>query len=191
MPVEKEPEKQGLQPTTESVKKVDEFFDIIASSFEPREYEIPKYHNTIELLDTIICVETNGNTILLLTIILLAMLITWLRLYWVLFIIFYYSNQYMQSSVMRIKKKVYMKAKKDLALKDLDTDSERVEWLNQFLRRFWINFEPSLSNSIKETVDLTLELYKPAALTELRLTTFTLGSDGPRINGIKTYPRST
>ena len=84
-----------------------------------------------------------------------------------------------------------MKAKKDLALKDLDTDSERVEWLNQFLRRFWINFEPSLSNSIKETVDLTLELYKPAALTELRLTTFTLGSDGPRINGIKTYPRST
>ena len=181
------------QPLPDKPPKLDEtmneFFEYKAKELKDLDFVLPKYGSILTMLDSIICIETNGNTMLLLVVIIISMILTWFRLYWGLLIIFYYANQYMQTSVSRIKRKVYMKAKKDLALKDLDTDSERVEWMNQFLRRFWMNFEPSLSISIKETVDLTLEMYKPAALTELRLTNFTLGSEGPRINGIKTYLR--
>jgi Ca2+-dependent lipid-binding protein len=61
-------------------------------------------------------------------------------------------------------------------------------------------YEPSLSETISGSVNDILDLNKPSFLDELRLSTFTLGrylsirinprSEAPRIESIKTYPRT-
>ncbi|KAJ3020939.1 hypothetical protein HKX48_009472 [Thoreauomyces humboldtii] len=73
----------------------------------------------------------------------------------------------------------------------LETDSESVEWMNLFLTKFWLIFEPSLSEGIKTNVDLILEANKPGFLDDLRLTTFTLGSQAPRVESIRCYPSTS
>ncbi|KAJ3277204.1 hypothetical protein HDV01_000256 [Terramyces sp. JEL0728] len=87
----------------------------------------------------------------------------------------------------RYYKIVRNQALKDYSLNQLDVDQEKVEWFNQFLRRFWMNYEPSLSATIKGVIDSSLEHYKPSFLEELVLTDFCLGSQAPRIEAIKTF----
>ena len=43
----------------------------------------------------------------------------------------------------------------------IDSESEEVEWLNLILKRFWAQFEPTLSDMIKTQVNAVLELSKP------------------------------
>jgi Ca2+-dependent lipid-binding protein len=95
-----------------------------------------------------------------------------------------------QNNIRRIKLKAKNESKKSIALQEMDNDKESVEWFNSFLTRFWQNYEPGLSLGIKNSIDLNLEFYKPSSLDELRLTMFTLGSEGPRIESIKTFPNT-
>ncbi|KAL2913662.1 Tricalbin-2 [Polyrhizophydium stewartii] len=76
------------------------------------------------------------------------------------------------------------------ALMKLNEDAESVNWLNLFLAKFWVIYEPGLSLQIKETIDSVLASSKPNFLNELRLVKFTLGSNPPRIDSIRTYPGS-
>ena len=46
----------------------------------------------------------------------------------------------------------------------MKTDSESVEWLNLFLSRFWLDFEPGLSAGIQSGVNAVLETNKPGFL---------------------------
>jgi Ca2+-dependent lipid-binding protein len=92
-----------------------------------------------------------------------------------------------KSTVQRVQRKARNEAKKEFAIMEMDRDKESVEWFNSFLSRFWRNYEPGLSQGIKDTIDLTLDYYKPSGIDELRLTIFTLGSEGPRIDSIKTF----
>ena len=48
-------------------------------------------------------------------------------------------------------------------------------------------YEPGLSEMLKDIIDSVLDISKPSFLDQLRLTKFTLGSQGPRIDAIKTY----
>jgi Ca2+-dependent lipid-binding protein len=66
-------------------------------------------------------------------------------------------------------------------------DAESVEWFNLFLAKFWLMYEPGLSEMLKDIIDSVLDISKPSFLDQLRLTKFTLGSQGPRIDAIKTY----
>ncbi|KAI8320523.1 hypothetical protein GQ54DRAFT_246452, partial [Martensiomyces pterosporus] len=64
---------------------------------------------------------------------------------------------------------------------------ESVGWLNEFTTRFWLMFEPSLSRMVIDQVDPILAQSTPGFLDSLRLTTFTLGTKAPRIDGVRTY----
>ncbi|XJO75420.1 hypothetical protein BDV3_006107 [Batrachochytrium dendrobatidis] len=88
----------------------------------------------------------------------------------------------------RLKVKIAKELYKQSAILKLNDDTEHVEWLNLFLSKFWTIYEPELSQQIKETVDGVLESSKPAFLDDLRLVKFTLGSNAPRIESIRTYP---
>jgi len=60
--------------------------------------------------------------------------------------------------------------------------------LKNFLRRFWLAYEPLLSATIVMAVDQVLSESCPSFLESLRLTTFTLGTKGPRLDFIRTFP---
>ena len=90
----------------------------------------------------------------------------------------------------RLRRKIRHDVHTINSLKRMDTDTETVEFLNLFLQKFWLLYEPSLSDTIKSSVNSILDGNKPSFLEDLRLSTFTLGSEAPRIEGIKTYPRT-
>ncbi|TPX56100.1 hypothetical protein PhCBS80983_g04797 [Powellomyces hirtus] len=93
---------------------------------------------------------------------------------WVLLILVMVGGAFRRNQ-QRLRRKINNELNKQHAIKKLETDSETVEWMNLFLSRFWLIFEPSLSEGIKLNDDL-------------RLTTFTLGSQAPRVESIRCYP---
>lgn len=71
-----------------------------------------------------------------------------------------------------------------------DTGIESAEWINNFLDRFWLIYEPVLSRTVVASVDQILSTNCPPFLDSLRLSTFTLGTKAPRIDRVKTYGRT-
>lgn len=67
----------------------------------------------------------------------------------------------------------------------LEDDTETVEWLNSFLQKFWLIFEPVLSAYVIENIDTYLVDYLPSFLDSVRLTTFTLGTKPFRIESVR------
>lgn len=65
---------------------------------------------------------------------------------------------------------------------------ESADWINNFLDRFWLIYEPVLSQTVVATVDQILSTNCPPFLDSLRLSQFTLGTKAPRIEKVKTYP---
>ncbi|TFK25271.1 hypothetical protein FA15DRAFT_668641 [Coprinopsis marcescibilis] len=66
---------------------------------------------------------------------------------------------------------------------------ESVEWMNQFLQRFWYIYMPVLNKTISTTVDMVLVYSTPAFLDSMKLTDFTLGNKAPRIDKVWTMRR--
>jgi Ca2+-dependent lipid-binding protein len=62
-----------------------------------------------------------------------------------------------------------------------------VEWLNSFLKKFWMIFEPVISALVIENLDNYLNDYLPPYLDAIRLSTFTLGSKPFRIDSVKNF----
>ncbi|KAI8825681.1 uncharacterized protein EV422DRAFT_513846 [Fimicolochytrium jonesii] len=91
----------------------------------------------------------------------------------------------------RLRRKIRNELNKHFSVKKVDTDSETVEWMNLFLSRFWLIFEPSLAEGVQTNVNAVLEANKPGFLDDLRLTTFTLGSQAPRVESIRCYPSTS
>ncbi|KAI9105980.1 C2 domain-containing protein, partial [Phlyctochytrium arcticum] len=90
----------------------------------------------------------------------------------------------------RLRNKLRNEIGKQVALRRMDGESETVNWMNLFLTRLWGIFEPTLAEGVKAAVNGILEANKPAFLEDLALTTFTLGSEAPRVEKIRCYPSS-
>lgn len=67
------------------------------------------------------------------------------------------------------------------------SDYEKVEWLNNFVEKFWLIFEPVLSAYVIDNIDTYLVDYLPSFLDSVRLTTFTLGSKPFRVDRVKSF----
>jgi Ca2+-dependent lipid-binding protein len=67
------------------------------------------------------------------------------------------------------------------------SDPEKANWLNSFLQKFWLIFEPVLSAYVVENIDTYLVDYLPGFLDSVRLTTFTLGSKPFTVDSVKTF----
>ncbi|KAG2225823.1 hypothetical protein INT45_007067, partial [Circinella minor] len=70
-------------------------------------------------------------------------------------------------------------------LQFLEQDKESVEWLNSFLQKFWVIFEPVLSAYVIDNIDTYLVDYLPGFLDSVRLTTFTLGTKPFRVESVR------
>jgi Ca2+-dependent lipid-binding protein len=62
--------------------------------------------------------------------------------------------------------------------------------MNQFLDRFWLIYEPVLCATIVGTVDQILSTNCPPFLESLRLSQFTLGNKAPRVEKVRTFPKT-
>lgn len=129
------------------------------------------------------------------TIIYTAVVLTWLGvslgggISWCLVVIGCCSNYY-QNTIERYRRAARDDAVRELWVQKLENESETVGWLNNFLDRFWVIYEPGLSATIKGVVDSVLEVSTPPFLESLSLTTFQLGNKAPRIHAVKTYPNT-
>lgn len=88
----------------------------------------------------------------------------------------------------RVRRRARDDIQRELVKSRLLNLHESADWINNFLDRFWLIYEPVLANTIVATVDQILSTNCPPFLDSLRLSTFTLGTKAPRIEKVKTYP---
>ncbi|TFK30388.1 transmembrane protein [Coprinopsis marcescibilis] len=107
-----------------------------------------------------------------------------------LFILLAVCNTYYTTSMDRFYRNARDDIQRDLVKTSLGSEHETADWLNNFLERFWLIYEPVMSNTIVRSVDQVLSAYTPAFLDSLRLTEFTLGTKAPRIDKVRTFPKT-
>jgi len=163
-------------------------FETFVDRIDAIQIQIDAFRPQIEML---IYYENVTNTITWT----FSILFTWLlarwnfSFAWCILILWVLGGAF-KRNLTRLRRKIRHDVHVTNSTKKMDTDEENVEWFNSFLSKFWLLYEPSLSESISDSVNSVLDASKPTFLEELRLTTFTLGSEAPRIESIKTYPRT-
>jgi Ca2+-dependent lipid-binding protein len=90
----------------------------------------------------------------------------------------------------RVRRRARDDIQRELVKSRLTSEHESADWLNNFLDRFWLIYEPVLSATVVASVDQILSTSTPAFLDSLRLTTFTLGTKAPRIDKVRTFPNT-
>ena len=108
---------------------------------------------------------------------------------WIIIIMTACSTYY-RTSLRRVRRNFRDDVTREMALKKLDTDHESLEWINSFLVKFWPIYQPVLAQTVINSVDQVLSSATPAFLDSLKLKTFTLGSKPPRMEHVKTYPKT-
>lgn len=90
----------------------------------------------------------------------------------------------------RVRSRARDDIQRELVKTRLMDTHESADWINNFLDRFWLIYEPVLSRTVVATVDQILSTNCPPFLDSLRMTQFTLGTKAPRITKVKTYPNT-
>ena len=108
---------------------------------------------------------------------------------WVM-VILLTCGTYYKVSIRQTRMRVRDDISRELAKQRIETDTESAEWINSFLIKFWAIYEPVLSATVVGIADQVLAANTPSFLEGLRLSKFTLGTKPPRIDSVKTYPKS-
>ncbi|KAJ5180862.1 Tricalbin [Penicillium capsulatum] len=128
-------------------------------------------------------------------IIVFACLISWMiavlggGIGWVLMVMAACSTYY-RTSIRRVRRNFRDDISREMSKQRLETDTESLEWINSFLVKFWPIYAPVLCDTIINSVDQVLSTSTPAFLDSLRLKTFILGTKPPRLEHVKTYPKT-
>ncbi|KAJ5707921.1 hypothetical protein N7488_007722 [Penicillium malachiteum] len=108
---------------------------------------------------------------------------------WVLMVMAACSTYY-RTSLRRVRRNYRDDINREMSKQRLETDTESLEWINSFLVKFWPIYAPVLCDTIINSVDQVLSTSTPAFLDSLRLKTFVLGTKPPRLEHVKTYPKT-
>ncbi|KAK6459424.1 C2 domain-containing protein [Scheffersomyces xylosifermentans] len=87
------------------------------------------------------------------------------------------------------KYRVYLReqAQREFSVKTIETDFETMDWSNNFLEKFWIFLEPSISQIVCEQVNPILASSPaPAFVKSLWIDSFSAGTKPPRVDCVKT-----
>ncbi|KAJ2761951.1 Tricalbin-2, partial [Coemansia sp. BCRC 34490] len=98
-----------------------------------------------------------------------------------------YGAQWYRNSIERYRRTVRDDLERAYEKSTITRTLESVGWLNEFVTRFWLMFEPSLSRMAIDIANPILAQNAPGFVDSVRLTTFTLGTKAPRIDGVRTY----
>ena len=108
---------------------------------------------------------------------------------WV-FLVMAFCGTYYRTSLRRVRRNFRDDIIREMAKNKLDTDNETLEWINSFLAKFWPIYAPVLCATIIGTVDQVLSTSTPGFLDSMKMKTFTLGTKPPRLEHVKTYPKT-
>jgi len=97
---------------------------------------------------------------------------------------------YYRTSIRRVRRNARDDLNREMAKSKLETDTESLEWINSFLVKFWPIYAPVLCDTIVGSVDQVLSTSTPAFLDSLKMKTFVLGTKPPRLEHVKTYPKT-
>jgi Ca2+-dependent lipid-binding protein len=128
-------------------------------------------------------------------VIIFACLSSWLvallggGLAWV-FLIMAFCGTYYRTSLRRVRRNFRDDVNRELAKTRTDSNAESLEWINGFMNKFWPIFAPVLAKSVIASVDQVLSTSTPAFLDSMRMKFFTLGSKPPRLEFVKSYPKT-
>ncbi|KAH8431124.1 putative membrane bound C2 domain protein (vp115) [Aspergillus melleus] len=107
-----------------------------------------------------------------------------------IFLVMAACSTYYRTSIRRVRRNFRDDINREMAKQRLETDTESLEWINSFLVKFWPIYAPVLCDTIINSVDQVLSTSTPAMLDSLRLKTFILGTKPPRLEHVKTYPKT-
>ena len=107
-----------------------------------------------------------------------------------LFLVLGTCATYYTASIRRVRSRARDDIQRELVKTRLVDEHESAEWINGFLDRFWLIYEPVLSETVIQSVDQILSQNTPPFLDSIRLTTFTLGTKAPRIDKVRTFPKT-
>lgn len=133
------------------------------------------YHNTILIIGTASAAWLLGH---------FGFSVSWLS------IILLFSATAYRSSIRRLRRNLRDDLVRDQALKEIEKDGETMEWLNSFMIKFWLIYEPSLSAMVTEIANDVLAEQTPGFIDSLKLDKFTLGTKAPRIDYMRSFPKT-
>ena len=90
----------------------------------------------------------------------------------------------------RVRRRARDDIQRELVKTRLVSEHESADWINNILDRFWLIYEPHLAATVISSVDQILSSNTPPFLDSLRLTDFTLGTKAPRIDQVRTFPKT-
>ena len=105
---------------------------------------------------------------------------------WIIILMAFCSTYY-SMSIRRVRRRARDDIQRELAKNRLADESESANWMNTFLERFWLIYEPVLSRTIVNSVEQILSVSTPAFLDSIRLSTFSLGTKAPYIDEVRTH----
>ncbi|KAF9690489.1 hypothetical protein EKO04_011358 [Ascochyta lentis] len=108
---------------------------------------------------------------------------------WIM-IIMAICGTYYRTSIRRVRRNARDDLNREMAKNKLETDTESLEWINSFLVKFWPIYAPVLCDTIVGSVDQVLSTSTPAFLDSLKMKTFVLGTKPPRLEHVKTHPKT-
>jgi Ca2+-dependent lipid-binding protein len=108
---------------------------------------------------------------------------------WV-FLVMAVCGTYYRTSLRRVRRNFRDDINRQMAKKLSDTDHESLEWINNFLIKFWPIYAPVLADTVVASVDQVLSTSTPAFLDSMRMSFFTLGSKPPRMEYVRSYPKA-
>ncbi|OLY79057.1 Tricalbin-3 [Smittium mucronatum] len=98
-----------------------------------------------------------------------------------------FGVQWYSNSITRFTRNARDDITRGLEKNKLVTEGESAGWINEFLSRFWLIYEPVLSATVVDIATGILDQQTPSFLNSLKLSTFTLGSKAPRVESILTH----
>jgi Ca2+-dependent lipid-binding protein len=107
-----------------------------------------------------------------------------------IFIILAVCATYYRTSIRRVRRNHRDDINRQMQKARLENDHESLEWINSFMVKFWPIIAPRIGETVITTVDQVLSTNKPPFLEDLKLRDFTLGTKPPRMEHVKTYPKT-
>ncbi|EJT98006.1 tricalbin [Dacryopinax primogenitus] len=118
-------------------------------------------------------------------------LLTILHLGWGwIFLLMATCGTYYSVSNERMRGRARDDIRRELVKNRAPVEPESAEWINSFLERFWLIYENVLSTTVVQSVEAQLAVNTPPMVESMHLTTFILGNKAPRIDMVKTYPKT-
>lgn len=92
-----------------------------------------------------------------------------------------------RTSIRKYRTALRQQAQREFSIKEIEDDYETMDWLNNFLEKFWIYLEPSISQIVCDIANpIMASSPAPAFVKKLWIDSFTAGTKPFRVDTVKT-----